>query len=93
LEVIVLKISRSTTRLTSTSRAGTKTNIADVPSPTREEPEGLYEMMITITNKLKNINKRCNRDREELLTCIKEQEERKGLDATSLRGDIQLLAQ
>jgi len=53
----------------------------------REEPEGLDEMMITITNELKNINKRCNKDREELLNLIKEQEKRKGPDAISLRGD------
>jgi len=59
------------TRLKSTSRAGTKTDIADVPSRTREEPEDLYKMMITITNELKNINKQCDRDREELLTRIK----------------------
>jgi len=49
--------------------------------------------MVTITNELKNINKRCDRDREELLIRIKGLKERKGLDATSLRGDIQLLAQ
>jgi len=81
------------TRLKSTSHAGTETDIADIPSRTREEPEGLYKMMITITNELKNINKRYDKDREELLTRIKKQEERKGPSATSLRGDIQLLAQ
>jgi len=81
-------MSKPTTRLTSTSRTGTETDIADVPSRTREEPESLNEMMITITNELKNINKRCDRDREELLIRIKEQKERKIPDVTSLKGDI-----
>jgi len=76
-------MSRPTTRLTSTSRTGTETDIADVSSRTREESEGLYEMMIIITKELKNINKRCDRDREELLIHIKEQEERKELDYKS----------
>jgi len=84
-------MSRLTTRLTSTSREGTEMDIADVPSRTCEESEGFYEMMVTVTNELKNINKRCDRDREEFLTRIKAQEEQKGPDTTSLRGGIQLL--
>jgi len=70
-------MSRSIIRLTSTSRTETETDIADVPSRTREEPEGLYEMIITISNELKNINKRYDRDREELLT-INEPHKRTG---------------
>jgi len=63
--------------------------IADVPSRTHEEPEGLYEMIIAITNKLKNINKRSDKNHEELRTFRKEYgecEERK-------RSDMRLLAQ
>jgi len=40
-------------------------------------------MMIIITKELKNINKRCDKDRKELLTRIKEQEERKRPDYKS----------
>jgi len=53
-------------------------------------------MMIAInlkTNELKNINKRHDEDREELITFRKEHEERKGSDATSLKEDVPLLAQ
>jgi len=89
-KVILLKMSRPTTRLASTSRTGTETDTTDVPSRTREE--GLYEMIVSMANKLKNINKRWNKDREEFLTRMKEQE-RKGFDAASLIKDIQLLAQ
>jgi len=46
-------------------------------------------MMIAITNELKNIHKRCDKDHEEFITRMKEYEERKGSDATSLREDIQ----
>jgi len=49
-------------------------------------------MIVSMANELKNINKRCDKDREEFLTRIKEQK-RKGLDAASLTKDIQLLAQ
>jgi len=56
----------------------------------RKEPEGFYKMMIAIINELKNINKRCYKDREEFIIRMKEHEERKGSDATSLREDIQL---
>jgi len=45
-----------------------------------------------VANELKNINKRCDKDREEFLIRMKEQE-RKGLDAANLTKDIQLLAQ
>jgi len=64
--------------------------MTDVPSRTREE--GLYEMIVSIANELRNISKRCDKDREEFLTRMKEQEQ-KGLDAASLTKDIQLLAQ
>jgi len=86
-------MSRPTTQLTSTSHTGTETDIADVPSRTRLGLEGLYEMMIAIINELKNINKRCDKNHEELLTRMKEQEEQNKSNAISFKEDIQLLAQ
>jgi len=80
-------------RYTSTNRTETETSIADILSRTHEEPEGLYEIMIAMTNELKNINKRRDEDYEEILTLRKEHEERKGSDATTLREDMRLLAQ
>jgi len=81
---------RSTTRLASTSCAGTETDMTDVTSRTREE--SLYEMIVSMANELKNISKRCDKDRKEFLTRMKEQEQ-KGFDAASLTKDIQLLVQ
>jgi len=80
----------STTRLASTSRAGTETDMTDVPSRTREE--SLYEMIVSMSKELKNISKRCDKDREEFLTRMKEQEQ-KGPDVASLIKDIQSLVQ
>jgi len=37
----------------------------DVSSRTREEPEGLYEMIVAMINELKSMNKRHNEDCEE----------------------------
>jgi len=48
-------------------------------------------MIVSMANELRNISKRCDKDREEFLTRMKEQKQ-KGLDA-SLTKDIQLLAQ
>jgi len=49
----ILKVSRYITRLTSTSRMGTETDIDNIRSRTREEAEGLYEMAVAMTNELK----------------------------------------
>jgi len=81
---------RPTTRSSSAGRAGTETDVADAPSRTRDKV--LYEMIISMANELKNISKQRDKDREEFLTRMEEQE-LKGPDAASLTKDIQLLMQ
>jgi len=63
-------MSKFTIRLTSTSRTGTETAIADVLSC--EEPEGLSEMVVAMINEIKSMNKERNEDRKELKTFRKE---------------------
>jgi len=75
-------MSRSTSRLTDTSRMETETNTDDIPSRTREETEGFYEMIFAMNNELKSMNRRHNKNGKEFRTFRKkyeiDHEERKG---------------
>jgi len=73
-EIIVLKISRSSIRLAGTSGTETETGTDNIPSRTRKETEGFYEMIFAITKELKDMNKRHNVDRKEFRTFKKEYE-------------------
>jgi len=63
---------RSTTRLTDISHTGTKTDTDDIFSRTREEIEGLYEMIFAMTNELKSMNRQHDEDHEEFRIFRKE---------------------
>jgi len=82
---------------TGTSHKGTETGKDDIPSRTREETEGHYEMIFAMTNELKNMNRRQDKDREAFKTFRKEyeinREEREGSDDTSFRENICSLVQ
>jgi len=84
-----------TTRLTSTSRTGTETDINDTSS--RKEIEGFYEIIFAIINELKSMNRRYDEDREEFRTFKKEyevdREEQKESDDISFRKNIRSLVQ
>jgi len=86
-----LKISKSTIWRTGTSHTGTDTGTDDIPSRTCDKTEGLYKLIFAMTNKVKNMNRRHDEDREEFKTFRKEyedSEERKGSDDTSFTEDI-----
>jgi len=88
-------MSRPTIHITSTSRTGIEACTDDIPSRTREETKGLYEMISAMTSEIKSMNRQHDEDREEFRIFRKEyeidREKRKGFDHTSFRKDIRSL--
>jgi len=88
-------MSRPIIHITSISRTGIETCTDDIPSRTREETKGLYEMISAMTSEIKSMNRQHDEDREEFRIFRKEYEidrEKRKFDHTSFRKDIRSLA-